>query len=113
MSKRRLRRKDPDWQRRLQQAEQDAPAIMARCRMAGLMLEVSEVSAGRTRFPHWRFVLPDGFTCLHYWPTSGATRTADGVMGRANSPDEAFEQAMDLVPNGCIFADAVQIGEKT
>src|SRR5438045_2817911 len=94
--KRQPGRKDEAWQQRKQLALDEAPAFLARCVLAGLDLKVSEVTRGKTRFPHWRFTLPDGFAVLHYWPTAGTYRTADNVKGAVQSSEAAFLLALEL-----------------
>ena len=53
--KRQLRRKDPGWHQRLEEAEGASPEILARCVTIGLDLCISEVTSGRTVFPHSNF----------------------------------------------------------
>lgn len=89
------KRSDESWRKRLQEAAEAASEILARCAFVGLDLTVSEVSCGKTRFPHWQF-RRDGIVLLHYWPTSGRTLRPNGtVRGKVDTPEEAFALAID------------------
>lgn len=48
--------------------------------MHGITLAVTSMKCGRRTVPHWRFIRED-FVLLHYWPSSGTYRTADGASG--------------------------------
>lgn len=48
--------------------------------MHGINLVTSEIQGNSRSVPHWRFLRED-FVLLHYWPSNGRYRTADGASG--------------------------------
>lgn len=81
-------------------AEAIEPLIRSEVAGADLLLKVSSVTGPHNTFPHWRFVMEDGFAVLHYWPTKGSYRTADGAKGMVADPVEAMGLALRLVGIG-------------